>query len=174
MNRAIYSLITLSFILAPTLSVAFFCPTNFTQIDYGSTIEAVTAACGKPDKKETTDKDAPVPQEWSYAIPQTVSSNYMAPTQGTLKTQMMFDSSGKAVNISVNGIGVGSTVICGKTIALGDTSDSIKAACGDPSFVNKGVPASGQAKSVKITTFIYNSNPPTKLIFEDGKLKEKE
>lgn len=162
----------------PTLTYAFFCPTNFSQIDYGNTIDQVTALCGKPDKVETKEVAPEGPQEWSYYIPQTVSSNAGQAMPGTLKTTMTFDSTGKAVNISVNGIGVGSTTICGRMIQIGDTSDTIKSACGDPSFISKqnaGSSALGSTTPAKkVTTMTYNANPPVKLIFEDGKLTEKQ
>lgn len=165
--------------LTPSLSFAFFCPTNFSQIEFGNTMDQVIQICGKPDKQdETTRQNENVPQEWSYYVPQTVTSQALTPnTQGTLKTQMTFDAAGKVINISVNGIGVGSSQICGqRMVQLGDTRDSIKAACGDPSFINKQtMPTDGSAPppDTKITTFIYNVNPPVKLIFENGLLKEK-
>lgn len=99
-----------------SLSYAFFCPTNFNQIDYGNTMDQVSQQCGKPDSQDTKDVTQEGPQEWSYFVPQTVSTTALSPMQGTLKTQITFDASGSAINISVNGIGVGSTTICGNLI----------------------------------------------------------
>jgi len=90
--------------------------------------------------------------------------------QGTLKTSVSFDDKGKAINISVNGIGVGATTICGSNVQLGDSHDAIKTACGKPSFINKqSENVSEQPKEVKVTEFNY-SQPihPSFLIFEDG------
>lgn len=175
MKKLLLTCLTLSL---PSFAFAFFCPTNFGQINLGNTIDEVTALCGNPDKVESKDVSPEGPQEWSYYVPQTVSSNAGQPMPGTLKTQMTFDSSGKAVNISVNGVGVGSTSICGKLIQIGDSADTIKSACGDPSFINKQNASSGALGSAKpskkVTTLIYNSNPPAKLIFEDGVLTEKQ
>lgn len=171
---------SLALIITPSLSFAFFCPTNFNQIDFGDSIAQVTETCGKPDvQNEVSQATDNVPQEWSYFIPQNVTSIALSPAeQGTLKTQVTFDANGKAININVNGVGVGSSPICGgRMIQLGDTRENIKAACGDPSFVNKQTtPVGGGAPlpDVKITTFIYNVNPPVKLIFENGILKEKQ
>lgn len=39
--------------LSPSISLAFFCPTNFNQIDIGYTTDQVIQLCGKPDKQET-------------------------------------------------------------------------------------------------------------------------
>lgn len=164
-----------STLLAPSISFAFFCPNNFNQIEIGDSIQTVTKQCGKPDKEETTTVTKEGPQEWSYYIPQTVSTTAMSQEQGTLKTQITFDENNKAINISVNGIGVGSSTICGTPINLGDSRDTVKSACGKPSFINKQQPATGQPPDeTKITEFTYNSNPPGKLIFENGKLKEKQ
>jgi hypothetical protein len=172
------TLIAAMLTLAPAASFAFFCPTNFSQINFGDSIDTVISTCGKPDKQEEVKKENEnVPQEWSYFVPQTVSSSNLTPQQGTLKTQITFDDKGKAINISVNGIGVGSTQICGSSVQLGDTRDAIKSACGNPSFINKQTaPTNGSAPEpeTKVTTFFYNVNPPVKLIFENGILKDKE
>lgn len=171
-------LLTLVLSLTPTLSFAFFCPTNFSQIDFGNTMDEVIKTCGKPDQQEETKQENEnVPQEWSYFVPQTVTNSSLTPMQGTLKTQITFDAQGKVINISVNGIGVGGTQICGNSIQLGDTRDNVKAACGKPSFINKQTaPTDNSAPppDIKITTFIYNVNPPIKLIFQNGVLKDKQ
>jgi len=161
----IFLLVTLS-----PLSHAFFCPNNFSQIEMGDTIDKVTATCGKPDKEVTKDMEPVVPQEWSYYIPQTVASDTMEQQSGTLKTSVTFDKDGKAINISVNGLGVGSSTICGAPIQLGSTMDQIKAACGEPSFVNKQQPATSSAPTQpksKQTQFMYGTST---LIFTDGVL----
>lgn len=166
-----------SLFILPSISYAFFCPTNFTQINFGATIAQVTEACGKPDAQSDSKKsDENVPQEWSYYVPQTVAQPGMQKVQGTLKTQLTFDNQGRAINISVNGLGVGATTICGgKMIRLGDTRETVEAACGEPSFINKGDSNSaGPVQETNITTFIYNTNPPTKLIFENGVLTQKQ
>lgn len=171
--------IALSFILSPALCHAFFCPSNFNQIDFGDSTDHVKTQCGKPDKEEEKEVEAQGPQEWSYFIPQTVALSANQLGQGTLKTTITFDKNGKAINISVNGIGVGGTQICGNTtnIKLGDTRDAVKAACGEPAFVNKeananALPTTEQNK--KIIIYIYNSTPPQRLTFEDGLLTKKE
>lgn len=165
-----------SIAIYPSVHFAFFCPTNFSQITVGDTIEQVTKICGKPNKQETKEVKPEGPQEWSYYVSQTVSMGNLTPAQGTLKTQVTFDNTGKAINMSVNGVGVGATAICGTMIQLGDTMEKVKNACGEPSFINKqnaNLPAT-QVPSTKVTTFFYNSTPPVKLIFKDGKLSERE
>lgn len=161
----------------PTVGFAFFCPTNFNQIELGNTNDQVIQACGKPDKV-TERKDPPkVPQEWTYFIPQTVATASNTAAQGTLKTSVTFDASGKAINISVNGIGVGNSTICGgNMIQLGDTLDSIKTNCGTPSFINKQEidVATGRAPPENtVTEFTYNTNPPITLVFTNGQLTER-
>lgn len=165
-------------LISPSLSFAFFCPTNFNQINYGNTTEEVIQACGKPDKQEDSTKQLDnMPQEWSYFLPQAATSNVLSPNgQTTLKTQITFDANGRVINISVNGIGVGASPLCGRLIQLGDTTETIKAACGDPSFVNKQTTptdSSAPPSEIKITTFYYSTTtPPAKLVFENGTLKE--
>ena len=169
---------TVAMIGFPSISFAFFCPTNFSQIDYGMTVDQVTQICGKPtSQKEYTKPNENVPQEWSYYIPQTVNMGGTSQNaQGTLKTSVTFDDKGKAINISVNGIGVGATSICGSNMKLGDDRDSIKSACGAPAFVNKQSvdPETAKKTETKIVELNYSSvTPPVLLIFENGKLTEK-
>lgn len=167
-------------LMIPSLSYAFFCPTNFNQIDFGNSPEQVAAQCGKPDKEEKKEVDPDVPQEWSYFVPQTVAMgpNPSQQGQGSLKTSITFDKDGKAINLSVNGIGVGASTVCGSNIQLGDTRDAIKAACGEPSFINKqqtnASNAANKAEAKKVVIYTYNVNPPVTLTFEDGVLKSKQ
>ena len=187
----------LTLFFLPSLSYAFFCPTNFNQIDFGMTTDQVTQICGQPDnQKEYKKEDENIPQEWNYYIPQTVSmGGTLAPAQGTLKTSITFDNKGKAINISVNGIGVGESTVCGgstgwgtgnlnnplaakgATIALGATRDQIKAACGTPAFINKQQVSANDPNAKppsKVVEFEYlNATPKTTLIFENGMLKDK-
>lgn len=176
--------IALILTLMPAASFAFMCPTNFNQIDLGNSIDQVNQQCGKPDSQQESKKEVDnMPQEWNYYIPQSVGMNNFQQTQGTLKTSITFDSSGKAINISVNGIGVGASSLCGSNIQLGDTRDAVKAACGNPSFINKqnnptgntpSTTGTGSIQEIKVVTYIYNTNPPIKLIFENGVLKSRE
>jgi hypothetical protein len=161
-----------------TYSYAFFCPTNFSQINYGDTIAQVEQTCGKADKTVTKDAPEKVPQEWDYFLNQAAPTNTLAPAQGTSKTALTFDASGKLVNITVNNVGIGSINTCGAPVSIGDSMESVEAACGKPGFVNKqqttqpapGSPASEENKEVAMT---YNSTPPVTLVFIGGKLTEK-
>jgi len=163
---------TLLLAITPISVFAFFCPNTFNQIEIGDTIEQVEKQCGKPDSQTEKEIKKPVPEEWNYYIPQTVGGNSLTPMQGTLKTSFTFDASGKAINISVNGIGVGSTTICGSNVQLGDTRDTIKAACGSASIINKQLSENDTKDQAanKMIIFNYKSNPPTTLTFENGKL----
>jgi hypothetical protein len=159
----------------PSLSFAFLCPNNFNQYVIGDTEDQVTQQCGKPDLQEKKIVEPDVPQEWTYFISQTVAMGGATPqVQGTLKTSFSFDQSGKAINISVNGIGVGGTTICGNSVQLGASQDEVKTACGKPAFINKqqGAQTDTTPKPTQVI-FTYNTNPPVQMIFQDGKLIEK-
>lgn len=134
-------------------------------------MEQVIATCGKPNQQTTKEVKPQGPQVWNYFVSQTVSGNGLSPLQGTLKMQITFDESGKAININVNGIGVGGTGICGRNIGLQNTLQQVKTACGAPAFINQESPGTG-AESSKETSFTYQSNPPVTLIFKDGVLQE--
>src|SRR3990167_530159 len=146
MNRFI---VTILILFLPLSCCALFCPNNFNQINEGDTLEQVKNACGKPDKEASKEVTPETPQEWNYFIPQTVTNSAMAKVQGTLKVQFTFDANKKLINISANGIGVGSTNVCGKPISLGDLRDDIKSVCGNPAVVNQQDP--GADSKIKVT-----------------------
>lgn len=163
--------------LTPKISLAFFCPTNFNQIDFGLTPDQVMQTCGKPDdKKEFTKANENIPQEWSYFVPQTLLlKNNTQQAQGTYKMTVAFNEQGNVINISINGIGVGSTPLC-NGVQLGDTKDRVKASCGEPGFITKQAAPNNPTdqQDTKILEFTYSSvNPPITLIFENGKLADK-
>lgn len=160
-----------AFIFSITTSCyALTCPTNFSIINVGDSIESVKALCGKPDSEKKTEQEKPVPQEWTYFVTETVATNTSYSTTGTLKTTFTFDKEDKAINISVNGIGVGATTICGAPINLGATREQVKKACGEPSFINKQQSDASKEGMDTIIDYIYNSNPPATLTFTNGVL----
>jgi hypothetical protein len=171
-------LILIATTLFPSLSFAFFCPTNFNQIEFGMSIAEVTLACGAPDsQKEYVKENDNIPQEWSYFLTQTVNMGGSSRhAQGTLKTSFTFDDKGKAVNISVNGIGVGASTICGSSIQLGADKETVRNICGNPAFVNKQTTAANPnlQPDWKMMEFTYSSaTPKVTLVFENGRLAEK-
>lgn len=163
------TLVGLAFILFSSICHALTCPTNFSIVNEGESIESVRLKCGKPDEEKKSEVDKPVPQEWTYFITETVATSSSYQTTGTLKTTITFNKEDKAINISVNGIGVGESTICGNPIRLNDTRDSVKQACGKPSFINKETNESGEKNVDTIITFIYK-NPPGTFTFKNGKL----
>lgn len=176
MNR--HTLILFAFLFSSS-SYAFVCPTNFSQVDFGDTLQQITDRCGKPDREESKEVEIDSgPQEWNYYIQQrpSVGVNSYLGAQGRIKVQFIFDTSGSLIDISMNGVSVGSTPICGNMLTLGATRDQVKSTCGEASFINKQSTdgSSNPNAKKKITTYFYNTSPPVKLIFENGVLKEKQ
>lgn len=166
--------------ISSTTCFAFVCPTNFTQVDFGNTLQQITEKCGKPDREESKEVEIDsTPQEWNYFVgqrPTTGPSSYLG-AQGRMKVQFVFDGTGSLIDISMNGVSTGSTPVCGNVISLGASKEQVKAACGDASFINKQTKDGSSTSDLpkkKITTYYYNTTPPVKLIFENGVLKEKQ
>lgn len=161
-----------------TSAFALFCPNNFNQINIGDTIEQINSQCGKPDfQKSEKVEDDNGPQEWNFYVNPSANPGYKAPTatygqQASLQMTIAMNE-GKVVNITVNGMSLASTTICGGSVTVGDSKDKVKKACGTPKFVNKSS-VGNDAPAVKKTTYKYNSNPPVELIFENGKLTERQ
>ncbi len=165
------------FLSFSTIASAFFCPTGFQQIYQGDTIDRVIQQCGKPDnqkKLKSTAADDNLSQEWVY------SKAVLG--QGSLRMNILF-SQKKVINLTVNGMNVTNTNLCGPTIALNDDMAKIKSTCGEPSLINKNQqnttqeapPNPDDEKDLKKGTveFFYNSSPPVTLIFVDGFLQGK-
>lgn len=159
-----------------TSAFAMLCPNNFNQINIGDSIAQVTQECGKPDEQSTSKEDSNGPQAWSYYVNPT-SRSYMGPAvgqnsqQASVKMDIAFNK-GKVINVTVNSMSLASTTLCGASVSVGDTLASVKKACGDPSFINKST--SSDSKPVEKTVFKYNSTPPVSLVFEDGKLTDRQ
>jgi hypothetical protein len=147
-------------------AAAMFCPTSFNSINLGDSVAQVLAQCGNPSSSVASTESPELPQEWSYfqkANPTDV---------GTMKISVAFDGKGKAINISVNSLGVGTTTICGGVaINVGDTMATIKNACGTPAYISKS--EVGDLVITKINTLIYNGPPKVTLIFKNNALTER-
>ena len=166
--------------IQPALSFALMCPggESFSQYDYGMSPEQVIQACGKPaSQKESTKPMDTTAQEWSYSIPQAV---YMGGSQqtanGKLITNVRFDKNGLAESITVNGIGVGQTTICGgNSIQIGATKDAVKKACGESTFIVNPAPDANTPKlpDIKLMEFTYTSGGRNVILtFENGRLTD--
>lgn len=152
-----------------TSSYAMFCPSGFNQINIGDTIAQVTKVCGAPTSQSSEDSTADKPQEWTYYVKSQPSD------QSTLRMTVAF-TSGKVTNMSVNGIGLTNTQICGgNTVQVGDDQKSVKTVCGDPAFIAQSNLPAAAKDTVKVTTLIYNTSAePISLIFNNGKLKSRQ
>lgn len=67
---------------------------------------------------------------------------------------------------------VESTDACGRKIRLGDNSQTIMNACGNPVATTQYQQAGAQ-DTPEITAFQYDGPPPVILVFENGRLKER-
>lgn len=164
----------MKFILLVLLSIycattfAMFCPSNLNQIELGDTLQQVQAACGKPSNQKNFKKASAQPQEWNYFL------KLNPQTEGTMKVTFAFIDNA-VVNMSVNGIGVGATSICGSNIALGANMQTIEAACGKPVSITglNNVPGEQGEPAPDVSEWKYDVGPPNTLVFENGILKER-
>ncbi len=158
-----------------TSASAMFCPKNFNQINMGDTIEQVEQQCGKPDGIKKTKGEDKGPQEWNFYVhPQMKKYTEMRTNSGaeaSVKMAIAFNNQ-KVVNISANGMSLAATTLCGKNVAVGDDMKTVKAACGEPVFVNKSSQGNNEIPD-EIIEYKYNSTPPVVLVFENGKLQER-
>lgn len=152
-------------------SFAMFCPNSFNQISLGDTMAQVALQCGKADSENKYKSAANQPQEWSYYLK-------LNPTDvGTMKITFAFIDD-KVTNMTSNGIGVGATTICGgASIQLGNSTSDVEKACGKPALVTQTNVQGADTQAVpptEIVEWTYNGTPNITLIFENGKLTERQ
>lgn len=152
---------------------AFFCPNNFNQIDIGYTQQQVDELCGKPANVSETDKQAEDsgPQEWTYMIKQPAIFGSDIP--GSVKATLAFDDKGKVINMTINGMSVGTGTMCGNNVQIGSTREMVKKACGNPAYVNRAQSNGPAAAPTKQTVYQYDGSPAISLTFENGVLVSK-
>lgn len=180
-------------ILFSPISLAMFCPSNFSSIDIGNTLEQVIQTCGEPTSKATNQKSNIASAEWVYYVKTADNS------QGTSKMTIVFQDN-KVVNITqtdngslspecatANQMGinvlnvacqstqvtrnVASSSFCNSLIKIGDTSEMIQSACGKPVFVQNQQQDTQNA--TEVTELNYAGPPAVTLIFENGILKDR-
>ena len=151
------------FVIFSNQAYAMFCPTNFNTITIGDTIAVVEQQCGKPASKKTRETTSGGAEEWNYYV----QPDPTAPTSTLKMSIALLDN--KIFNITVNGTSLVSTQICGPTINVGDSDQTLKSACGNPAFINRGEKPVSQT-TTEVTEFTYNGTPSVMLIFENGKL----
>ncbi|VVC75514.1 hypothetical protein AQUSIP_08040 [Aquicella siphonis] len=170
---------------------AIFCPSNFSQVRPGDTIDQVLELCGKPDSQNSYNKTASLSEEWSYYVKSDAND------KTTSKMTVVF-SSDKVININVvvpraleqgliaapNGkhapvVGViindgqtpqnvASTRVCGSLISIGDSVQQVESACGKPAAVRQNQPPGAPADATIITELKYGGTTPATLLFENG------
>lgn len=174
MKNYVLSFITLCI---SSYSFAMLCPSNFNEYNIGDSFAAVQQACGKPDKETTTDSKANQPQEWIYFANlgssgnMQYSNNNGGTAAATVRMTIGFGKDGKVSNMTVNGIGVGATPVCGNNVQIGDSMESVKASCGAPAMINQST-NNANAETTKITEWTYTNtgSAPATLIFNNEKL----
>ncbi len=168
----LFTLITLT-----TSASAMFCPSNFNQINIGDTIDQVRAQCGKADNEKEIKPVDNGPQEWNFYVnPQMKAYTGLrtpnAQQNASVKMSIALNE-GRVVNITINGMSLAATTICGPGVAVGDTATSVKNACGDPVFINKSSANDNGEKPDKIIELQYNTSPPVTLTFKNGLLQSR-
>ena len=158
-------------------SFALFCPNSFNQIEIGDTIQQVEQQCGKPDGIKLSKGDDNGPQEWNFYVQPTMNNYTSMRLKGSQEASVKMAiamNDAKVINITVNGMSLATTTLCGgHSISVGNTAQTVKSACGDPAFINKSSASNNGEKPADITTYKYNSTPPTVLTFVNGKLQDR-
>jgi len=158
-----------------TSSFAMLCPSNFSTINVGDTLEQVKTACGDPTSETTKESLDDASQEWVYYFTPDPSQSGIVPTQpqtATLRTTVALVN-GKVVNISTNGMGMTST-LCGGQVQIGTPAAKVKSACGKPAMINTSDNGQKNGGGVKITELVYTTPAnTTTLTFKNGVLLDR-
>jgi len=189
--------ITLALLVCTTNACALFCPTSFSNINYGDSIEQVQQVCGKPDAQKQFARTASAAQEWEYFV------KLHNLDQAMTKMTVLFKNN-KVININVaddsiahsqvcesvqagKHVGViqtfctrpyatknvASTDVCGATIQIDNSTQQVEFACGKPALTKDIQTQSSQNPAIEVTEYEYSGPPRVSLIFENGRLKDR-
>lgn len=177
----------------PLNVLAMFCPTNFNSIDLGNSIAQVQQFCGQADSSRQYQMSSMTSQEWTYYI-----KPKFGDTRHT-KMRILFKND-KVINVNTtthDAVGVGcspviqlgttqkivrcsksfdqeynvsATTLCGPFIQLGDSTQTVASACGQPDLVSQ--PPSS-ALPIDVVEMRYDTHPPVTLVFENGLLTDR-
>lgn len=150
------------FLFLSNISFAWLCPNNFNNIALGDTLADVRQKCGTPVTESKSVGEMNVAEEWSYYV------KVAPPNPATIKMSIVLVDK-KIANITVNATSLVSTGLCGNTIAIGTSMETLKATCGNPIFINKQSPTP-QQKPTEINELTYNGPAPNTLVFVNGLL----
>lgn len=183
-----------SFLLTTNV-YALFCPTNFSSVDYGASVDQVVSQCGKPKELKQYKSYGNLAQQWTYFVKpngyqnQTVKMNVLlsnntvanitvedqnqsttSQCQGTTNSGL-FQAQCTAQS---NTQSLASTLLCGFPLKLGDTSQVVQSSCGKPAIIQQ-VQANdpSNANTLQIAELTYDGPPRVLFRFQDGKLKER-
>jgi uncharacterized protein YxeA len=169
-------IITLTLLSLTTAASAMFCPNNFNQINIGDTTEMVKKQCGNPKAEKKIAGEDNGPQVWNFYVhPQMnryTETRTNSGQEASVGLTIAMDQ-GKVVNMTVNGMSLATTTICGAPVTVGDTSEKVKTACGNPKFVNKSNVQDEANKPKETVEYEYDSTPPATLVFMGGILQER-
>ncbi len=192
--RHYISLASSLLLIYSTHAFAIFCPTNFSNINFGDTIEQIQQVCGNPNSVNQYKKNLATNQVWEYYIKAPGFDQNMAKMSVLFRddqvmnihirydpyarAQICLITQNKDVRIlpafctnPADNQNVASTDICGTSIQVGNNTQSVELACGQPA-VTKNVPGT-ENQSIYVTEFHYNGPPRVTLIFENGKLSDR-
>jgi len=154
---------------------SYYCANTFKSIRVGDSTDAVQAACGTPSATTMRQQQISMPAttvQWVYSLGFLTSKNTIV----SLPTLMVnFDANQRVVTITRGGAPINISVPCtiNHTINIGDSMNTVMAACGPPNFTNS------QQTTVNVTKYLlewtYNFGPYKPQIildFDNGQLTQ--
>lgn len=171
---------------------AIFCPTNFSNIDLGNTIQQVQEVCGTPTSVNQYQKTKMSNQIWNYYIRAPGLNQNMAKMSVLFRNDevmnihlhynseicplLLTKKNGQVVPPfcikSINDEDVASTNLCGGFIQVGNNAQAVQYACGQPAVI-QAVPGT-ETQPVDVTELHYDGPPKATLIFENGQLIDRQ
>jgi hypothetical protein len=158
---------------------SFVCPNTYRGVRVGDSMDAVTSACGKPTTVATEQKQTNTPVTttvWVYTQGGALGSLNVKGVSLSLPTlTIAFDSNQKVSSISSQGSSSNNSSLgycgMGKTVNIGDSQETVKAECGEPTMVNSQESSSTTTQNVVVWTYNYGPYKPQIIFkFENGLL----
>lgn len=171
-------------ILFSTTTYAIFCPTNFTNIELGDSLQSVISQCGKPSAFNEYKSNGITALQWSFLIRPFDSNKGLKKLKVvfvanqvkniTIEDEVDCQLGDPACQTSQNLENVYSTQACGFPIKVGDTQQVVQVACGKPIMQQQvQLDDPSNTSTLKMAAALYEGPPRVLLIFENNVLRER-
>lgn len=184
--REMYYYLLFILLLLPVTLWALPCPNGNGILYKGDSIDEVISQCGEPTTKRTSTRTLYTSQFWTYYISHQYNTGFSQMTiafKNNLVSNIHIDDHfglsicnrtvlqyGAVMTVQTSCDGsydVASTLLCGYSFGLGESTDRVAYICGPPAAQTPL-----QSYTIEVTELVYTGDSEQTIVFENGKLTD--